>query len=156
MAISIGPNTFARMTVKIINHSSNPLPVYETKGAAGMDLRANLNAPVTLGSLERAFIPTGLYIELPEGYEAQVRPRSGLALKQGLTCLNSPGTVDSDYRGEIKIILVNLSKEAQVVSPGDRIAQMVFQRVERATLVPADEISVTERGVGGFGHTGHR
>lgn len=146
----------ARVHIKIINKSTNPLPAYATSGSSGMDLRADLSGPLTLGSLERAFIPTGLFIELPEGYEAQVRPRSGLAIKQGLTCLNSPGTIDADYRGEIKIILVNLSKDPQVISPGDRVAQMVIQQVEQIDWVPVTEIEVTERGAGGFGHTGHQ
>lgn len=142
--------------IKIINRSVNPLPAYATTGSSGMDLRADLQAPLTLEPLERTLIPTGLFIELPEGFEAQVRPRSGLAIKQGLTCLNSPGTVDADYRGEIKIILVNLSKEPQVISPGDRVAQMVIQKVEQAVWVPVTEIETTERNAGGFGHTGHQ
>lgn len=121
-----------------------------------MDLRADIPAPLTLESLERTLVPTGLFIALPEGFEAQVRPRSGLAIKQGLTCLNSPGTIDADYRGEIKIILVNLSGEPQVISPGDRIAQMVIQKVEQVVWVPVTEIAVTERNAGGFGHTGHQ
>ena len=121
-----------------------------------MDLRADLADPLTLGSLERTAVPTGLFIELPEGYEAQVRPRSGLAIKQGLTCLNSPGTIDADYRGEIKIILVNLSKEPQVIAPGDRVAQMVIQKVEQISWIPVNEIAVTDRNEGGFGHTGHK
>ena len=120
--------------VKIINRSTNSLPAYATPGSAGMDLRANLDAPLSLKPMERSLVPTGLFIELPEGYEAQIRPRSGLAIKQGITCLNSPGTVDSDYRGEIKIILVNLSGEDQVINSGDRIAQMVIQKVERVVL----------------------
>lgn len=142
--------------IKIINRSVNPLPAYATTGSSGMDLRAALEAPLTLEPLERTLIPTGLFIELPEGFEAQVRPRSGLAIKQGLTCLNSPGTVDADYRGEIKIILVNLSKEPQVIAPGDRVAQMVIQKVEQAVWVPVTEIETTERNAGGFGHTGHQ
>jgi len=146
----------ARVAIKIINRSANPLPSYATSGSSGMDLRADLSEPLTLGSLERAFIPTGLFIELPEGYEAQVRPRSGLAIKQGLTCLNSPGTIDADYRGEIKIILVNLSNEPQIVAPGDRVAQMVIQQVEQVSWVPATEIAMTERNEGGFGHTGRQ
>ncbi|HEY4151365.1 MAG TPA: dUTP diphosphatase [Chitinophagaceae bacterium] len=144
----------SKITVKIINQSANPLPSYATAGSAGMDLMANLETPVTLGSLERQLIPTGLFIELPEGYEAQVRPRSGLAIKQGLTCLNSPGTVDSDYRGEIKIILVNLSNEPQTIKPGERIAQMVIGKVEQVSWVSVTEINVTQRNQGGFGHTG--
>jgi dUTP pyrophosphatase len=144
----------ASLSIKIINRSSNPLPAYATNGSSGMDLRADLTGSVTLQPLERTLIPTGLFIELPEGYEAQVRPRSGLAIKHGLTCLNSPGTVDADYRGEITIILVNLSNEAQVIHPSDRIAQMVIQKVEHATLVEVTEIAETHRGEGGFGHTG--
>ncbi len=144
----------SKITVKIINQSANPLPSYATAGSAGMDLMANLETPVTLGPLERQMIPTGLFIELPEGYEAQVRPRSGLAIKQGLTCLNSPGTVDSDYRGEIKIILVNLSNESQTIKPGERIAQMVIGKVEQISWVSVTEINVTQRNTGGFGHTG--
>lgn len=140
--------------VKIINRSTNSLPAYATPGSAGMDLRANLDAPLSLKPMERSLVPTGLFIELPEGYEAQIRPRSGLAIKQGITCLNSPGTVDSDYRGEIKIILVNLSGEDQVINSGDRIAQMVIQKVERAEWKPVDELQFTERNDGGFGHTG--
>ncbi len=142
------------LSIKIINRSANPLPAYATNGSSGMDLRADLGEPITLQPLERTLIPTGLFIELPEGYEAQVRPRSGLAIKQGLTCLNSPGTVDADYRGEIKIILVNLSNETQVIQPSDRVAQMVIQKVEHATLVEVTEIAETHRGEGGFGHTG--
>jgi dUTP pyrophosphatase len=144
----------SKINVKIINQSANPLPSYATAGSAGMDLVANLETPVTLGPLERHLIPTGLFIELPEGYEAQVRPRSGLAIKQGLTCLNSPGTVDSDYRGEIKIILVNLSNEPQTIKPGERIAQMVIGKVEQINWVSVTEINVTQRNQGGFGHTG--
>ena len=140
--------------VKIINRSTNSLPAYATPGSAGMDLRANLDAPLSLKPMERSLVPTGLFIELPEGYEAQIRPRSGLAIKQGITCLNSPGTVDPDYRGEIKIILVNLSGEDQVINSGDRIAQMVIQKVERAEWKPVDELQFTERNDGGFGHTG--
>jgi dUTP pyrophosphatase len=140
--------------VKIINQSPNALPAYATEGSAGMDLRANLSAPLELRSLERQMIPTGLYIELPPGYEAQVRPRSGLAWKQGITCLNTPGTVDSDYRGEIKVILINLSSEVQVLHPGDRIAQMVIGPVTRVEWEETAEIAETVRGAGGFGHTG--
>ena len=140
--------------VKIINRSTNSLPAYATPGSAGMDLRANLDAPLSLKPMERSLVPTGLFIELPEGYEAQIRPRSGLAIKQGITCLNSPGTVDPDYRGEIKIILVNLSGEDQVINSGDRIAQMVIQKVERAEWKPVEELQLTERNHGGFGHTG--
>ncbi|HTI89316.1 MAG TPA: dUTP diphosphatase [Puia sp.] len=140
--------------VKIINQSPNALPDYATEGSAGMDLRAHLPGPVVLKPLERQLIPTGLYMELPLGYEAQVRPRSGLAIKQGITCLNSPGTVDSDYRGEIKVILINLSNEEQVLHPGDRIAQMVISPVVQAGWEAVEEISVTTRNAGGFGHTG--
>lgn len=142
--------------IRIINQSSNPLPSYATEGSSGMDLRANLETPASLQPLERRLIPTGIFIELPEGFEAQVRPRSGLAVKQGITCLNTPGTIDQDYRGEIKIILINLSSQAQVIEPGDRIAQLVIQKVERASWVNATEISVTERNQGGFGHTGKK
>jgi dUTP pyrophosphatase len=140
--------------VKIINQSFNPLPEYATTGSSGMDIRANLETSQTLEPFERALIPTGLFIELPEGYEAQIRPRSGLAIRHGITCLNSPGTVDSDYRGEIKIILINLSQEKQVIQPGDRIAQMVFQKVEKITWKESGELQVTARNTGGFGHTG--
>jgi len=140
--------------VKIVNKSSNPLPAYETPGSAGMDIRADLAAPVKLQPLHRLLVPTGLFIELPQGYEAQVRPRSGLALKYGITCLNSPGTIDSDYRGEIKVILINLSAEVQVINHGDRVAQMVIQQVERAQWDSVEMIGVTQRGEGGFGHTG--
>lgn len=140
--------------VKIINHSSNPLPEYATSGSSGMDIRANLDEPLALQSLQRFLVPTGLFIELPEGYEAQIRPRSGLAIKQGITCLNSPGTIDSDYRGEIKIILINLSQEEQVIQPGDRIAQLIIQKTEKAEWAPAIELEITDRNTGGFGHTG--
>lgn len=140
--------------VKVINQSDNPLPEYATEGSAGMDIRAFLTVPVSLKPLERSLVPTGLFIELPQGYEAQIRPRSGLAIKQGITCLNSPGTIDADYRGEIKIILINLSAEEQVISPGDRIAQMIIQKVEKARWMEANEITVTARNTGGFGHTG--
>jgi len=140
--------------VKIINKSANPLPTYATAGSAGMDIMANIEAPVTLQSLERQLIPTGLFIELPEGYEAQVRPRSGLAAKHGLTCLNSPGTIDADYRGEIKIILVNLSATPHTIQPGDRIAQMIVGRVEQIGWELVSVIGETERNNGGFGHTG--
>lgn len=140
--------------IRIINTSSNPLPEYATPGSSGMDLRASLMSPIKMTPLERKLVPTGLFLEIPEGYEAQVRPRSGLAIKQGITCLNTPGTIDSDYRGEIKIILINLSGEEQVIHPGDRIAQLVIQRVEKANWLPAEEISITTRNEGGFGHTG--
>jgi len=140
--------------IKIINHSSNPLPEYATAGSSGMDIRAHLEGPVSLQSLERILIPTGLFIELPGGYEAQVRPRSGLAIKQGITCLNTPGTIDADYRGEIKIILINLSGEEQVIQPGDRIAQLVIQKVEKGSWKEVTELEITGRNEGGFGHTG--
>ncbi len=142
------------IAVKIINESSNPLPTYTTEGSAGMDVRAFVSEPVELLTLERALIPTGLFIELPHGYEAQIRPRSGLAIKQGITCLNSPGTIDCDYRGEIKIILINLSNERQVVNNGDRIAQMVIQQVEKINWEEVKLLSETERNSGGFGSTG--
>ncbi len=142
------------MTIRIINQSNNPLPHYATAGSSGMDIRAFLPQPVTLAPMERSLIPTGLFIELPENHEAQVRPRSGLAIKQGLTCLNTPGTIDADYRGEIKVILINLSGEAQTIHNGDRIAQLVFQQVEKAGWVEVNAINETARGEGGFGHTG--
>ena len=142
------------MTVKIINQSNNPLPAYATEGSSGMDVRAFINETITLQPLERALIPTGLFIELPQGFEAQIRPRSGLAIKQGITCLNTPGTVDADYRGEIKIILINLSNEIQSVSNGDRIAQMVIQKVEKIDWSLSVELEETERNAGGFGSTG--
>lgn len=140
--------------IKIINKSSNTLPEYATTGSSGMDIRANLDIPQTLRPLERTLIPTGLFIELPQGYEAQIRPRSGLAIKQGITCLNTPGTIDADYRGEIKVILINLSQEEQVIHHGDRIAQMVVQSVEQVQWKPVEEIADTVRSAGGFGHTG--
>lgn len=142
------------MTVKIINKSTNDLPQYETKGSAGMDLRANITEAVTLGSLERTLIPTGLFIELPVGYEAQIRPRSGLAVKKGLSLPNTPGTIDSDYRGEIKVILINLSKDTQNIEPGERVAQMVIAKYEQATWQEVEVLSDTQRGAGGFGSTG--
>lgn len=144
----------ATLTIKIVNRSDNALPSYATAGASGMDVRAFLPAPVILQPMERSLIPTGLFVEIPEGYEIQVRPRSGLAMKQGITCLNTPGTIDADYRGEIKVILINLSNEPQHVQPGDRIAQMVVQRVEQIRWEAAETISVTSRNEGGFGHTG--
>ena len=142
------------LPVKIINRSSNPLPAYATEGSSGMDIRADIPQPFELKAMQRMLVPTGLFIELPQSYEAQVRPRSGLAIKQGITCLNTPGTIDADYRGEIKVILINLSNETQVIQPGDRIAQLVFQKVEKIVLVDTTEISSTLRGEGGFGHTG--
>jgi dUTP pyrophosphatase len=143
-----------KITVKIVNKSSNELPAYATEGSAGMDIRAQLSESVVLKPLERQLIPTGLFIELPHGYEAQVRPRSGLALKQGITCLNSPGTIDSDYRGELKVILINLSQDEQVIHHGDRIAQMVIGQVEQIGWDLVGQVSVTARNDGGFGHTG--
>ncbi len=142
------------MKVQVINKSKHQLPQYATILSAGMDLRANIDTPVTLAPLERAIIPTGLYIALPEGYEAQIRPRSGLAANRGITLLNSPGTIDADYRGEIKAILVNLSKEPFTIEDGERIAQMVIARYERVNWEEVDTLSETERGTGGFGHTG--
>lgn len=143
------------MKVKIINKSHHALPKYETAQSAGLDLKAFLpEGPVTLAPLERGLVKTGLFIELPVGYEAQVRPRSGLALKKGITVLNSPGTIDADYRGEICVILINLSQEPFIINDGERIAQMVVARHEQAELVEVDELSDTERGAGGFGHTG--
>lgn len=140
--------------VRIVNTSKNHLPEYATEGSSGMDLRAELSAPVLLRPLERKLIPTGLFIELPAGYEAQVRPRSGLAIKQGITCLNTPGTIDSDYRGEIKIILVNLSDSEQVIHSGDRIAQLVLQQVEKVQWNQVSILTETIRSDGGFGSTG--
>lgn len=144
------------LNVKIINRSGNPLPHYATAGAAGMDLRAHLQAPIELGPLERALVPTGIFIELSQGYEAQVRPRSGLAIRQGITCLNSPGTIDSDYRGEINAILINLSAEPQTIHNGDRIAQLVVQAVEQVQWQEEEILSPTERAAGGFGSTGKK
>ena len=140
--------------IKVINNSENALPAYATSGSSGMDLRANLSIPVVLKPLERAMIPTGLYLEIPVGYEAQVRPRSGLAWKNGITCLNSPGTVDSDYRGEIKVILINLSTQDYTINNGERIAQIVISKVEKASWLPVIELQPSIRGEGGFGHTG--
>ena len=142
------------MKIRIINKSHHPLPAYETAHAAGMDLRAYLEQPITLKPLERAMIPTGLFMEIPVGFEAQVRPRSGLAAKKGITVLNSPGTVDADYRGEIKVILVNLSNEEFVVNDGERIAQLVIAQHSQATWEITTELAETERGAGGFGSTG--
>ena len=142
------------VVIKIINQSNNNTPHYATAGSAGMDIRANLSSPITLQPLKREMFPTGLFIQLPDGYEAQVRPRSGLANKQGITCLNSPGTVDSDYRGEIKVILINLSSEEQMIQHGDRIAQMIISKVEKAKWEVVQELNETQRGEGGFGHTG--
>ena len=144
------------MRIKIVNESRHPLPEYSTPLSAGMDLRANVDKPVELAPLERKLIPTGLYIELPEGCEAQIRPRSGLALKKGVTVLNSPGTIDADYRGEICVILVNLSNETFTVNDGERICQMIISRHEHAEWISVDELSPSERGTGGFGHTGKK
>lgn len=140
--------------VKIVNTSNNPLPEYATEGASGMDLRADLTSPEMLQPMERKLIPTGLFIELPIGYEAQVRPRSGLAIKHGITCLNTPGTIDADYRGEIKIVLINLSGEKQIINPGDRIAQLVIQKVEKINWDQVTILTETVRNIGGFGSTG--
>ena len=140
--------------VKIVNTSNNPLPEYATDGASGMDLRADLASPVVMQSLERKLVPTGLFIELPQGYEAQVRPRSGLAIKHGITCLNTPGTIDADYRGEIKIVLINLSGDKQIINPGDRIAQLVIQKVEKINWEQVTVLTETVRSSGGFGSTG--
>ena len=140
--------------IRIINRGSQQLPAYATPQSAGMDLRANIEDPITLRPLERRIVPTGLYIALPEGYEAQIRPRSGLALKHGITVLNSPGTIDSDYRGEIGVLLINLSDTPFVINAGERIAQMVVARHEQAELIEVEELDDTERGAGGYGHTG--
>ena len=140
--------------IKVVNRGHQQLPAYATPQSAGMDLRANLDAPITLHPMERRLIPTGLHIALPEGYEAQVRPRSGLALKHGLTVLNTPGTIDADYRGEIGVVLINLSQEDFVIDDGERIAQMVIARYEQGDLVVVEELDQTERGEGGYGHTG--
>lgn len=142
------------MQVKIINKSTNPLPQYQTNGSAGMDLAAHLDQAVTLQPMERQLIPTGLYMELPLGLEAQVRPRSGMAIKKGLTVINSPGTIDSDYRGEIKVALINLSGEVQTIEHGERIAQLVIAKHETISWEPAEVLEESERGAGGFGHTG--
>ena len=142
--------------IRILNRSGNPLPAYATEGASGMDLRADLPAEIELQPLQRVLIPTGLFLEIPAGFEAQVRPRSGLALHQGITVLNTPGTIDADYRGELKVILVNFSAAPQLVRQGDRIAQLVFQRIERVCLEPVAEMGNTARDAGGFGHTGLR
>lgn len=142
--------------VKIVNTSGNPLPFYATPGSSGLDLKASLDEEVILQPMERLLVPTGLFIELPYGYEAQVRPRSGLAVKQGITCLNTPGTIDSDYRGEIKILLINLSGENQSIQPGDRIAQLVVQKYEKIEWEQVEMLTATERNSGGFGSTGKK
>ena len=142
------------MKIKIVNQSKHPLPEYATLSSAGMDLRANIDAPLILKPLERSLVSTGLFIELPGGYEAQIRPRSGLAFKKGITVLNSPGTIDADYRGEIKVLLVNLSNENFTVDDGERIAQMIIARHEKADWIAVESLEETSRGAGGFGHTG--
>ncbi len=142
------------MTIKIVNHSDNALPAYETILSAGMDVRANLQESITINTLERCIVPTALFIELPAGYEAQIRPRSGLAAKNGITVLNSPGTIDADYRGEIKVILVNLSDQPFTINHGDRIAQMIIAKHETITWEKVEDLNKTQRGEGGFGHTG--
>ncbi len=142
------------MIVNVINKSGNDLPKYETEGSAGMDLRANIEAPITLESLERTLVPTGLFMALPVGVEAQIRPRSGLAIKKGITLVNTPGTIDSDYRGEIKVIMINLSKESQTIEPKERIAQMVVAKYEVVRWEIVEELTTTGRGAGGFGSTG--
>lgn len=142
------------LAIKIVNQSNNELPSYATIGSSGMDIRAFINEPIVLQPLSRDLVPTGLFVEIPLGYEIQIRPRSGLAIKQGITCLNTPGTIDADYRGEIKVILINLSNEPQTILPGDRIAQMVVQKVELVQWVPSSELASSERGSGGFGSTG--
>ena len=144
------------MKIRIVNHSKHPLPAYETHASAGMDLRANLSTDIVLKPLERELVPTGLFVEIPAGYEAQIRPRSGLAIKNGISLLNTPGTIDSDYRGEIKVILVNLSNKDFVVTDGERIAQMIIASHEHADWVEVEELVATIRGAGGFGHTGTR
>ena len=142
------------MKIKIVNKSGNPLPEYSTIHSAGIDLRADLKEDIKIMPLERVLIPTGLFIELPVGYEAQIRPRSGLAIKSGITVLNTPGTVDADYRGEIMVIMINLSNKEFVIKSGERICQMIIARHERAEFIEVDELRMTERGEGGFGHTG--
>jgi dUTP pyrophosphatase len=144
------------LKVRIINQSQNPLPEYATSGSSGMDIRANLEIPMLLKPLQRALVPTGLFLEIPNGYEAQIRPRSGLAIKQGITCLNTPGTIDADYRGELKVILINLSDHEHLIENGDRIAQLVFQQVEQVSLELVEVLADTVRGDGGFGHTGNK
>ncbi|WP_448825813.1 dUTP diphosphatase [Capnocytophaga bilenii] len=142
------------MIVKIINTSTNELPAYQTAGAAGLDIRANLEEPIVLAPLQRMLVPTGLFLEIPEGYEVQVRPRSGLAAKHGITVINAPGTIDSDYRGEVKVPIVNLSDESFTIAHGERIAQMIFAKYERVTFQQVEELSDTQRGTAGFGSTG--
>ncbi len=144
------------MKVQIVNQSTHPLPAYATSGSSGMDIRAFIPHPIKLAPMERGLFPTGLFLEIPEGFEAQVRPRSGLAIKQGITCLNTPGTIDADYRGEIKVILINLSNETQKIENGDRIAQLVFQKIEKIEWLETDQLGETVRSDGGFGHTGKK
>ena len=143
-----------KVIVKVVKEENISLPKYETSGSAGMDLRANIEEPIVLGSLERVLVPTGLKIAIPEGYEVQVRPRSGLAIKHGITLLNTPGTIDSDYRGELKIIMVNLSKDEYIINPQERIGQLILNKVAQMELIEVDSLDETERGAGGFGHTG--
>jgi dUTP pyrophosphatase len=143
-----------KLTVRIVNKSNNSLPVYETVHASGLDLKAFISEDIVLKPLERALVPTGLYVSIPEGYEAQVRPRSGLAIKHGITVLNTPGTIDADYRGEIKVILVNLSNSDYIVKNGERICQLVFMKVEQIKWIDVEILDETDRGEGGFGHTG--
>ena len=144
------------VSIKIINRSENPLPQYATPGSSGMDIRASLESDITLLPLQRDIIPTGLFLEMQHGYEAQIRPRSGMAIKNGITCLNTPGTIDSDYRGEIKVILINLGNEDYTIKSGDRIAQMVFAKIEHVNLEESPQLTESSRGEGGFGHTGHQ
>lgn len=147
-------HSLTTIQIKIINQSNYALPEYATLGSSGMDIRAYMEEPMVLQPSARALVPTGLFVEIPLGYEIQIRPRSGLAIKQGITCLNTPGTIDADYRGEIKVILINLSSEQQILQPGDRIAQMVLQKVEQIQWVPTTELASSDRGAGGFGSTG--
>ena len=142
--------------IKIINKSENPLPAYATAGSSGMDIRAHIEKAITLIPMERKLFPTGLFMEIPMGYEVQIRPRSGLALRSGITCLNTPGTIDSDYRGEVQVLLINLSNEPQIIEPGERIAQMILTKSEQAELLPVQELSDSSRADGGFGHTGKK
>lgn len=143
-----------KVIIKVVKEENISLPKYETSGSAGMDVRANIEEPIVLGSLERVLVPTGLKIAIPEGYEVQVRPRSGLAIKHGITLLNTPGTIDSDYRGELKIIMVNLSKDEYIINPQERIGQLILNKVAQMELIEVDSLDETERGAGGFGHTG--
>jgi dUTP pyrophosphatase len=142
------------ISINIINNSTNELPAYATEGSSGMDIRAFIEATITLLPLERKLISTGIFMEIPEGFEVQIRPRSGLALKNGITCLNTPGTIDSDYRGELKVLLINLSNEPQQINTGDRVAQLVVANVQKATLIAVEQLNDTVRAAGGFGHTG--